>query len=65
MTARYEDSRIRHNAIQTAIEAHIASLVDKPKVKHEPILTAEQRARRRAAQAARELREANKEPWDE
>ena len=65
MTARYEDSRMRHNAIQQAIEVHIAGLVDKPKVKHEPMLTAEQRARRRAAQAEREEREANKEPWDE
>lgn len=65
MTARYEDSRMRNQAIQHTIEAHIAGLVDKPKVKHEPMLTAEQRARRRAAQAARELREANKEPWDE
>lgn len=64
MTARYEDSRIRHSAIQQAIEAHIAGLVDKPVAKREQMLTAEQRARRRAAQAAREEREANKEPWE-
>lgn len=65
MTARYEDSRMRHNAIQTAIEAHIAGLVDKPVAKREIALTAEQRDRRRKAQADSEEREANKEPWDE
>lgn len=65
MTARYEDSRMRHNAIQQAIEAHIAGLVDKPVAKRELMLTAEQRARRRQAQADREERAANKEPWDE
>lgn len=45
-------------------EARIAGLVDKPVAKREQMLTAEQRARRRQAQADRELREANKEPWE-
>lgn len=51
--------------IMERAEARIAGLVDKPLAKREPMLTAEQVARRRAAQAARELREALKEPWDE
>lgn len=64
MSTHYDNSRMRHQTIQHTIEAHIAGLVDKPKVKHEPMLTAEQRARRRAAQAARELREATREVWE-
>lgn len=50
--------------IMERAEARIAGLVDKPLAKREPMLTAEQVARRRAAQAAREEREATKEVWE-
>lgn len=50
--------------IHKRIGSHIASLVDKNVAKRESTLTPEQQARRRQAQAERELREATKEVWE-
>ncbi len=49
--------------IKATIGSHIAGLVDKKLIKREITLTPEQQARRRQAQADRELREANREAY--
>lgn len=50
--------------IQATIGTHIASLVDKHLVKREETLPPAKRQKRRELQAAREFREANREPWE-
>lgn len=64
MSRTSDNSLMRHQSIQHAINAHIAGLVDKPIAKREIHLSEEQRQRRRELQAKREEREANKEPWE-
>lgn len=64
MSTTRDNSVIRHQSIQHAIGAHIASLVDKPIARREENLTEEKRQKRRVLQGRREEREANREVWE-
>lgn len=64
MSRTSDNSLMRHQSIQHAINAHIAGLVDKTIAKREIHLSEEQRQRRRELQAKREEREANREVWE-